>query len=96
MHVCYIQLVHVSIGKQPAQQLQALWIPGQQQQTGGVAIQTMHEPKLRPNSLYSRDQGVALGVAKTGLAQQPGRLLHNQKTLMPAMNLKPCKRGVFN
>ena len=27
-----------------------------------------------------------LGIAKTGLTEQPGRLLHNHKMWMPAMN----------
>ena len=94
-HVGCIQLVHFPFSKQPSKHFQAFWIPGQQQQTGRIAIKPMDEPQLRPNSLYAGNQGIALGVAKTGLAQQPGRLLHHQKTLMPAMNLKPCKGRSF-
>jgi hypothetical protein len=86
MHIGRIQLVHFAIGKQASKHLQARLIPGQQQQTGGVAIKTMHEPELRPNSLNPGDQGIALGVAKTGLTEQPGRLVHNQKMRMPETN----------
>ena len=86
MHFGRIQLVHFAISKQASERLQARLIPGQHKQTGGVAIEPMHEPKFRPNSLHPGDQGIALGIAKTGLTEQPGRLLHNHKMWMPAMN----------
>jgi hypothetical protein len=71
MHFGRIQLVHFAISKQASKHLQARLIPGQQQQTGSVAIETMNEPKFRPNSLNPGDQGIALGIAKTGLTEQP-------------------------
>jgi hypothetical protein len=89
MHISHIQLVHFAIGKQAAKPFQAQRIPGQQQQTGGVAIKTMHEAELRQHSLNPADQGIALGGTKTRLTQQAGRLLDHHKMGMPAMNQKP-------
>ena len=77
-HIGDVQLLNPAGSKQRSESWKACGGSGHQDQTRRIPVQTMHESKLRAAGLKSGDQGIALMVTKTRLAQQAGGFIDHQ------------------
>ena len=66
-----IELLHPASGEQGTERLKIFRACRDKNESRGIPIQTMDQSQLGAAGLKSADQGIALMVTKTGLAQQP-------------------------
>lgn len=89
-----IKLVDASIGKQSTGASQGLQARRQQQHTGRVSIQAMHQTPIRSLvvSLHPGDQGIGLIRAQARLRQQPRGLVDRQEPTIPIQHSNSLDR----
>ena len=86
-HFRLIQLADATAGEQSAAAPQALQASRQQNQTGCIAIEAMHQMQVGFATLHPRDQGVLQMGAASRLTEQTRRLQSHQQPGIPKQNL---------
>ena len=79
LNICHIQLGHAPGGEQPAHDPQHLWGTRNQQQTGCITIQSMHQRQPRILLVQPGDERVSLLRSKPWLSQQSCRFFHHEE-----------------
>jgi hypothetical protein len=81
VHIGHIALQHLALREQAAQGAMQFGRQRHQDQTGGVAIEAMHQLGLRPMVLDPRDQRIGQGGPQAGLAEQARGLVERDQII---------------
>ena len=83
VHIGHIALVHAALSEEATEGTMQLWGESHQDQTGGVAIEAMHQLGCRPVPLHTTDQGISKLRPQARLTQQAMGFVEHQQIVAP-------------
>ena len=87
-HLGQVGLVDLPLGEAQGERAMAGRVPGQQQQAGGVAVETVHQPQLPPGGGQPARDAIGQLGAEAALAQQAAGLVDHQQPGVGVENLQ--------